>query len=363
MSLAFQILKSKINKTVGRPLPVKLTLALTSLCNSRCKICNVWKVYKEFPERPKEELTTKDWKKLFDEIGANLGWIDFTGGEPTLKKDMKETIIYAYNNTAISAATLTTNAILAKSIKIIEKTLCEIPKNKILIVGISLDGVPEVHDKIRGVKRNFEKALRLFNEFKTLKKQYRNLIVNFAYTISEYNAGKFGIFYNFLKENYGVFISDIRMAFEHFTEYYGKKFNEKSYENIKNNLLNDVSHYFKILKNRNISSDTFHKAKSAFYEFYLKNIPTFVSNPQKMIIPCVAATHSAYIDPYGTVYPCTQWKTKLGNIKERNFKEIWWEDTAKKLRNLVKQQKCPNCWTPCEAQPSWIMGLWMLKRG
>ena len=66
MSLAFQILKSKINKTVGRPLPVKLTLALTSLCNSRCKICNVWKVYKEFPERPKEELTTKDWKKLFE---------------------------------------------------------------------------------------------------------------------------------------------------------------------------------------------------------------------------------------------------------------------------------------------------------
>ncbi|HEC67280.1 MAG TPA: SPASM domain-containing protein [Candidatus Desulfofervidus auxilii] len=80
-----------------------------------------------------------------------------------------------------------------------------------------------------------------------------------------------------------------------------------------------------------------------------------------MIIPCSAGTYSSYIDPYGNVYPCTQWNFKFGNLKENSFKEIWWSKKAEKVRELIKNGKCPNCWTPCEAQPSWVMNFGIIK--
>ncbi|WP_287583769.1 radical SAM protein, partial [Candidatus Borrarchaeum sp.] len=322
--MAFQILKSKIRKTIGRPLPVKLAAALTFMCNSRCKTCHIWKIYKESPDRVKEELTTEDWKKIFDEIGTNLGWIDFTGGEPTLKKDVEDIITYAYNNTAISVASLTTNAILAKrSLHKIKKIVHEIPINKAFNIIVSLDGVSSTHDDIRGVKGNFENAIWLFNELKKLKKQYCNLTVSCGHTISEYNAGKFWAFYHFLKKNH-ISIREIIPTLEHFTEYYGKNFNENSYESFKKDLIDDFNYYLKMLINETRSKNIIHKVKSLFYRFYSKKIPAFLNDPQKMIVPCVAATYSAFIDPYGNVYPCTQWSIKLGNLKEKNFRDIWW---------------------------------------
>ncbi|MCD6500402.1 radical SAM protein [bacterium] len=361
MNITFKILKTKINDFIRKTLPIKLTLALTFMCNSKCKTCNIWKIYKKSPEKVREELTTKDWKKLFDEIGNNLGWIEFTGGEPFLRKDIDEVVIYAYNNTAISAGGLTTNGIISKRILQVVKRIVEnIPNGKILNIGISVDGVPEVHDEIRGISGNFEKAAWLFDKLKELKYIHKNLAVHFAYTISQYNAGKFRDFYDFMKESYGVSIDEITVTFEHFTEYYGRKFDRGSYESFKINLIKDIKYYLQKI-NENRHKNLFHRIKLAFYKFYLRNIPEFVNKPRKMIIPCVAGKYSAYIDPYGNVYPCTQWLLKLGNLKERSFKEIWWGKKAEEVRKSIKNSKCPNCWTPCEAQPSWVMNFGLLR--
>jgi len=362
MSTVLNILKTKVNGFFGKALPIKLTLALTYMCNSRCKTCHIWQIYKKSPEKIKNELTTEDWKKLFDEIGNNLRWIEFTGGEPFLRKDIDEIVVYAYNNTSISAGGITTNGILSKKVlKIVEKIIERIPNNKMLNIGISLDGVPEVHNKIRGISGNFEKAVWLFNELKELKYLHKNLTVHFAYTISQYNAGKFIEFYNFLKENYDIFINEITMTFEHFTDYYGRELNGELAYNFKNNLIKDVKCYLSILKSENISEDLFNRIKLSFYKFYLKNIPKFVNKPKEMIIPCVAGKYSAYVDPNGNVYPCTSWLVRLGNIKEMSFKEIWWSKKAEEVRKSIISGMCPNCWTPCEAQPSWVMNFGLLK--
>ena len=116
MKFAFQILNSiKNNMLWNKPLPIKLTLALTFLCNSKCKTCSIWKIYKENPDKYKEELNIDDWKKLFDEIGNSLGWVEFTGGEPLLKKDVVDIVSYAYKNTSIFAGGITTNAVSPKN--------------------------------------------------------------------------------------------------------------------------------------------------------------------------------------------------------------------------------------------------------
>ena len=365
MEFISNILNSKKNNIIyNKPLPIKLTLALTFLCNSKCKTCEIWKIYKENPDKYKEELRFYEWKRLFDEIGDNLCWVEFTGGEALLKKDVVDIITYAYINTSIFAGGLTTNAVSPKtSYKKIKEILEKIPDKKILNIGISLDGIPEVHDKIRGIEGNFEKAIYLFNELKQLKQQYKNLNIHFAYTISQYNAGRFEEFYKFVKNNYGISIDKITITFEHFTGYYVRENNKLNnpYGQFKEDIEKDVRFYINTLKKEKRQKDLFNKIKLTFYNFYLKNILNFTNNPKKMVIPCSSGTYSSYIDPYGNVYPCTQWNFKMGSLKENSFKEIWWGKKAREVRKLIKNGKCPNCWTPCEAQPSWIMNFGLLR--
>ncbi|HEC67281.1 MAG TPA: radical SAM protein [Candidatus Desulfofervidus auxilii] len=255
MKLAFQILNSKKNNfLLKKPLPIKLTLALTFLCNSQCKTCNIWKIYKNNPDKYKEELNAENWKQLFDETGDSLGWVEFTGGEPLLKKDIVDIVSYTYNNTFIFAGGITTNAVSPKnSYKKINVILEKIPDNKILNVGISLDGAPKLHDEIRGIKGNFEKAIYLFNELKELKQQYEILNIHFAYTISQYNAGRFEEFYNFVKNDYGISIDEITITFEHFTSYYARENNKLNnpYKQFKKSIEKDVVFYINVLKKKN----------------------------------------------------------------------------------------------------------------
>jgi len=68
-------------------------------------------------------------------------------------------------------------------------------------------------------------------------------------------------------------------------------------------------------------------------------------------LPCKALSVSCFIDPYGTIYPCTIFNKKLGNLRQANYnlKKIWNSKKSAEVRKLIKENKCPGCWTPCEA--------------
>jgi uncharacterized radical SAM superfamily Fe-S cluster-containing enzyme len=70
--------------------PYRLDLALTYRCNNDCAHC--------YNARPRDfqELDTRQWKAIIDrawEIG--IPHIVFTGGEPTLRRDLPELVAYA----------------------------------------------------------------------------------------------------------------------------------------------------------------------------------------------------------------------------------------------------------------------------
>jgi len=364
-NLITRIFKSKLINTIGKPIPFKLTIAPTFLCNSRCKTCNIWKIYKEKPEKIYDELEFNSWKRLFDEIGNNLIWVEVTGGEPTLCSNIDRIMSYIYRKTGIVACGLTTNGIFPqKALKIIRNLLRTIPTHKTLVVGISLDGEPQLHDTIRGVKGSFEKALWLYKNLKMLKENHDNLVIHFSYTISRYNAGKFNSFYKFLRKSQNISITDITVTLEHYTHFYHKLqiTQINPYNDFYKRIIDDISTYLRLfMRNEKRIDGVLNKARFNFYRFYIKKIPAFLNNPKKMIIPCTAGTSSAYIDPYGNVYPCTSWALVLGNLKKHSFREIWWSNLARKVRKKIINGECVNCWTPCEAQPSWTYNLGLLR--
>lgn len=77
-----------------RELPVLSEIALTYKCQNRCTFC-----YANSPARGREvpEMNTDEVKIIIDRIAdeAHCPTLSFTGGEPTLRKDLPELVVYA----------------------------------------------------------------------------------------------------------------------------------------------------------------------------------------------------------------------------------------------------------------------------
>ncbi len=160
--------------------PYKLNFAITYRCQSRCLTCNIWK------KTPQNELTIEEIRD-FAKKNNYFKWIELTGGEVFLRSDLVD-IAEAFNRySPLYILTMPTNS-LTNHDYIISKLSAilnlGIPK---IAVTVSLDGYRELHDKIRGVPGNYDKAIDLYKRLIELKKSYKNLYFTFGYTISGYN--------------------------------------------------------------------------------------------------------------------------------------------------------------------------------
>ena len=62
---------------------------------------------------------------------------------------------------------------------------------------------------------------------------------------------------------------------------------------------------------------------------------------------CYSGTHSLYMDPWGTIYPCVMLDRPMGNAAGQTLDEIWFGEKARQVRNRIREKTC-NCLTECE---------------
>lgn len=118
---------------------------LTYNCNLRCKMCPFWK-------RKTKDISLDKIKQsilLIKKLGVTM--IAFEGGEPLLRKGIGEILSFS-RNSGLSTS-LITNGVLLESKK------DEIIPGINGVVFVSIDGLEKTHDKIRGVKGTFKKAI------------------------------------------------------------------------------------------------------------------------------------------------------------------------------------------------------------
>src|SRR5436190_9500919 len=185
-------------------LPVNITVSVSYRCNSRCKTCNVWLL-------PNDDLTLVEWDLVFESLGTSPYWFTFSGGEPTLRKDLPEMVGSAVRHCRPGIINIPTNGIQAKIIPgRVEKVLQAAPGSEV-IINLSLDGVGDRHDQIRGVKGNFVRAMRTYAGLKALKGRYKNFTLGVHTVISNFNVDDFENIYNFVRNEMqpDSFISEI----------------------------------------------------------------------------------------------------------------------------------------------------------
>ncbi|MBO4767746.1 MAG: radical SAM protein [Lachnospiraceae bacterium] len=134
--------------------PVTAVWEVTMGCNMRCGHCG-----SSCAGPLPGELSTEEALDLCDQI-AELGlkWITLSGGEPLTRKDTPD-LIKRLTANGVSVNIITNGWLLT------EEMARKIKENGIATAAISIDGTPEIHDKIRK-EGAFEHARRAFAAMK-----------------------------------------------------------------------------------------------------------------------------------------------------------------------------------------------------
>lgn len=315
--------------------PRYINLSLTYLCNGRCQMCDNWKRYLDQPQKLKEELSLKDYEKFFQnnkEWLSDLKHLGIAGGEPFLRNDLVNLVKTVRQTLPWVLIGLQSNGLtperIFQSLKEITKFYPEIT------LAVSLDGISETHDKTRGVRGAYKKALETIS----LAKKAGVKEISCGMTIQENN------FNEILKVK--EVVEKTGAEFSCFLADQGEYYNKKS----KNSL------------SRKAKESIIQSLKAFSGDYYLDNLRLQLQEKRKRQLPCYSGWTSLVIDPYGEVRPCVLRSDSFGNIKKQALKEILAGEKARKIREKIK--KC-TCWSICEISTSavvdpWDVGKWFL---
>jgi len=170
--------------------PRILVFFISFNCNLHCAMCFSWIKQKQIKEPTLDEIRT-----IFNDrmLKNNLEVINITGGEPTLRQDLPEIVkIILQNCSRLKRIDISTNGVnTSQVIDQVERVLAVLlPTNVQLSVSVSLDGVGEVHEKVRetpGIFSNVEKTILGLKELMSLY-PFFNLGLNMTVSKLNYKA-------------------------------------------------------------------------------------------------------------------------------------------------------------------------------
>lgn len=323
-------LKESINflRIFREKLPVYLILYITSRCNYSCKMCFYWK---EIEKTNRNELTLSEIKRISKHFG-NILQLSLTGGEPFLRDDLPEICSIFIQNNNPRYISIPTNASSPARIKALTEIMLKENSQTFFRIPLSLDGVHENHDTIRGHNGAFVKFMETYNELLFLKQNFKNLILDINIVFSRYNQDKIENIINFISKNLAIDNLSITFVRGNVKDPMSKNVSIDKYEKVIKKLISII----KKPQNRPLSS----MIRWLFEYTWLVILKTLKFN--HMIIPCLAGRRIIIISEKGDVFPCEISGRKMGNLREEdyNISRILNSITAKQILVEIKESNC-----------------------
>ncbi|MCW4009635.1 MAG: radical SAM protein [Candidatus Bathyarchaeota archaeon] len=295
--------------------PLRMDMALTFRCQNNCIHC-----YTGGPQET-PELNTQQWKEAIDRLSdVGVFILTFTGGEPTLRNDLPELLLYAENKGMVTG--LITNGRNLKNKAYVDK----LEKAGLDFVQVTLEShKPEVHDLMTATSGSWKETVE----------GIRNAVNSQIYvttntTLSKHNAASFLDTIDFIK---GLGVD----AFGCNSLIYSGKASAVSQEFALT--IQDLELLLPKIRD---------KAQHLGLKF-LWYTPTQYCQFDPVqhglgVKSCTAALINMCVGPNGDVYPCQSYFESLGNILTESWSEIWNHPTAKKIRSRAYvEPKCKDC--------------------
>lgn len=295
--------------------PVSIVFLLTERCNAKCLHCNIW-----MNRGQENSPTLEQWQTVLNDLRRWLGPVHvvFSGGEALLKPYTIDLVQHAHNLGL--HLELLTHGWWEDQTKI-EKVALARPWR----ITISLDGVGEVHNIVRGKPNFWEKTSRSIDTLRRMRKEHhlgytirlKNVIMSHnlsdTLNVAEFaNQEGMEVFYQPIEQNYNT---------EDNAEWY------KDSTNWPQDTARAISNVKRLIEMKRAG---YHIANS-FAQ--LEAMIPYFENPDQSRI--ATQTHSAHekrrscnalitlqLQSNGDITVCTG-VPPVGNIKNTPIREIW----------------------------------------
>jgi MoaA/NifB/PqqE/SkfB family radical SAM enzyme len=323
-------------------LPRMLTYIVTFACNARCVMCDSWR------KDSQGDLSLADVERIFSRLPP-MDAVRLSGGEPFVRKDLTDIARVAVSALEPALLHVTTNGFLTDRIV----DFCERrPRTIPLKLLVSIDGVGDTHDAIRGHRGAFRAAMRTIEALAPRRKELRlSLAVNQT-VVDAAGAAQYRELHAILAP-LGI-QNQVVVAYRASATYsIAQEANLAPSYPGQFEAFGDISPAELEGLFDAIESDlkSYARADRAAKRYYLDGIRNrLLAQEASPNPPCVAVRAHLRIFPNGDVPICQFNSRRLGNLREETFEEIWFGAPAESARTWVRA--CPGCWAECEVLPS-----------
>lgn len=311
---------------------------MTRRCNLKCIHCYSSSANVDYPD----EMTTEEGKAMIDDLAAfGSPVILFSGGEPLMRKDLLELAKYATDR-GLRAVISTNGTLITKEI------VAEFKKIGLSYVGVSLDGLQPTHDRFRGMKGAFEKAMEGIRNCREA-----GIKVGLRFTVNRHNAADVPAMFDLLRKE-----KIERMCFYHLVySGRGSKLRDEDLAHEESRRLLDlIADRTKAMFDDGLAPEILtvdnHADGPYLYLKMKEKDPARAAEILELLemnegnstgvgIGCISWD--------GEVYPDQFWRNRpLGNVRKRPFSEIWTDEKNEFLMKLKEKKKhvtgrCATC--------------------
>jgi len=332
------------NRRRQTDLPRFLTYVVTFTCDARCVMCDSWR--KPSPD----DLTLGEIEGIFGQLPTMDG-VRLSGGEPFVRRDLLEIAHLAQEKLRPLFLHVTTNGFLTdRIVRFCEERRKDVP----LHLLVSVDGVAEKHNRVRGHDQAWSYAVRTLEALAPRRRELRlQLSVNQTIVDAE-GAEHYRKLRDFLRP-LGV-RNNFVMAYDASATYHLEDavdvapteigelatfgdFTERQLRDLFDQVEEDLPEY--------------PLAERIAKRYYLRGVRSRLlgdgttphPNP-----PCVALASHLRLLPDGRVPTCQFNTREVGSLRHQSFGELWHGAPIEEQRAWV--HRCPGCWAECEVLPN-----------
>jgi len=296
-----------------------ISCVITDACNLQCQHCDIW-------QSPAKMISTQIIEKLLSDpvikdsyhhYGKELD-ISLGGGEPFVHPSLQKIVTQIENEYPGSLKTITTNGTLTRKILNFLKNNPELEFK----LNISVDGINETHDKIRGIQGSFDKTIKTI---RILKHSFPKQRIEMKMTIMRDNYPEILDVYR-LSQRLGCSFSS--KPVEQMTYYTNR--NSKISTSFKKDELHSIKKQLFFIAEEMLQNNNHKMAR------FIKDIPFHLAG-EKRHFSCSVLWEHITIMSNGDIFFCI--KEKLaGNILNNSLSTI---------ETKPKDFKCTSCMLMC----------------
>jgi MoaA/NifB/PqqE/SkfB family radical SAM enzyme len=301
--------------------PPFLILFINSICNLTCEHCFYWRNLNQ-----RDDLTVEEIFALARDLGR-IENLNLSGGEPFLRPEFAEICQFFIQNNGVEQIYVPTNGYFTeRTIKAL-KTIFEEKTLKLFVCELSIDGMPEYHDRFRGNSKSFAKLLETYEALAELQAQEPRLRIHSISTVTSENLDEIKRLTTYLYERCPA------MDHHNLALIRGERKNQSL-------VIPDLVAYQQLYQYaRRLWASREEKRYGSLVEPMLQWAKVKTAEQQTQVVPCRAGILSSVVYANGDVSFCES-HPPLGNLRQKSFRELWYSSQAEALRRSIHAKQC-----------------------